>query len=101
VTEFRRVLFRSANLTRSAAVEWGPDGIRAVMVLPAAESEQLDAFRARDPEKFAAMMQRVPLGRFGDPESDIGGPIAWLATDEARFITGTILMLDGGQMQLR
>src|SRR5689334_11619595 len=90
-----------ANLTRSAAVEWGPDGIRAVMVLPAAESDQLAAFRARDPEKFGAMMQRVPLGRFGDPEADIGRPIAWLATEDARFVTGTILMLDGGQMQLR
>ena len=90
-----------ANLTRSAAVEWGARGIRAVMVLPAAESDQLAAFRARDPQKYEQMMQRVPLGRFGDPESDIGGPIAWLATEEARFITGTILMLDGGQMQLR
>jgi NAD(P)-dependent dehydrogenase (short-subunit alcohol dehydrogenase family) len=47
------------------------------------------------------MMKRVPLGRFGDAEIDIGRPIAWLATDEARFITGTTLMLDGGQMQLR
>jgi NAD(P)-dependent dehydrogenase (short-subunit alcohol dehydrogenase family) len=71
------------------------------MVLPAAESDQLAAFRARDPEKFGAMMQRVPLGRFGDPEADIGRPIAWLATEDARFVTGTILMLDGGQMQLR
>jgi 2-hydroxycyclohexanecarboxyl-CoA dehydrogenase len=90
-----------ANLTRSAAVEWGPDGIRAVMVLPAAESDQLAAFRARDPAKFDAMMQRVPLGRFGDPEVDIGRPITWLATEDARFVTGAILMLDGGQMQLR
>jgi NAD(P)-dependent dehydrogenase (short-subunit alcohol dehydrogenase family) len=47
------------------------------------------------------MMDRVPLGRFGDAEEDIGRPIAWLATEEARFITGTVLMLDGGQMQLR
>ena len=90
-----------ANLTRSAAVEWGPDGIRAVLVLPAAESDQLAAFRTRDPQKYEEMMRRVPLGRFGDPEQDIGGPVAWLATEEARFITGTILMLDGGQMQLR
>lgn len=90
-----------ANLTRSAAVEWGPDGIRAVLVLPAAESDQLAAFRARDPQKFGEMMSRVPLGRFGDAETDIGAPIAWLATDEARFITGSIIMLDGGQMQLR
>jgi NAD(P)-dependent dehydrogenase (short-subunit alcohol dehydrogenase family) len=90
-----------ANLTRSAAVEWGPDGIRAVLVLPAAESEQLAAFRARDPERYGEMLSRVPLGRFGDAEQDIGRPIAWLATEEARFITGTIIMLDGGQMQLR
>jgi NAD(P)-dependent dehydrogenase (short-subunit alcohol dehydrogenase family) len=90
-----------ANLTRSAAVEWGRAGIRAVMVLPAAESDQLAAFQARDPQKYEQMIERVPLGRFGDPEEDIGRPIAWLATDEARFITGTIVMLDGGQMQLR
>jgi NAD(P)-dependent dehydrogenase (short-subunit alcohol dehydrogenase family) len=90
-----------ANLTRSAAVEWGPDGIRAVLVVPAAESDQLAAFRARDPAKYDEMMGRVPLGRFGDAEADIGAPIAWLATDEARFITGSVVMLDGGQMQLR
>jgi 2-hydroxycyclohexanecarboxyl-CoA dehydrogenase len=90
-----------ANLTRSAAVEWGPVGIRAVLVVPAAESDQLAAFRERDPDKYAEMMRRVPLGRFGDAEEDIGRPIAWLATDEARFLTGSIVMLDGGQMQLR
>jgi len=90
-----------ANLTRSAAVEWGPDGIRAILVVPAAQSDQLTAFRERDPERYADMMRRVPLGRFGDAEEDIGRPIAWLATEEARFLTGTILMLDGGQMQLR
>jgi len=90
-----------ANLTRSAAVEWGADGIRTVLVVPAAESDQLAAFRTRDPQKYRDMMARVPLGRFGDAELDIGRPIAWLATDEARFITGSVFMLDGGQMQLR
>jgi NAD(P)-dependent dehydrogenase (short-subunit alcohol dehydrogenase family) len=90
-----------ANLTRSAAVEWGPDGVRAVLIVPAAESDQLAAFRQRDPEKYSDMLGRVPLGRFGDAEADIGRPIAWLATEEARFLTGTIVMLDGGQMQLR
>jgi NAD(P)-dependent dehydrogenase (short-subunit alcohol dehydrogenase family) len=90
-----------ANLTRSAAVEWGPDGIRAILVVPAAESDQVAAFRARDPKRYQQMMDRVPLGRFGDAEEDIGRPIAWLATEEARFMTGTVLMLDGGQMQVR
>ena len=47
------------------------------------------------------MVGRVPLGRFGEAERDIGRPVAWLATDEARFLTGSIVMLDGGQMQLR
>jgi NAD(P)-dependent dehydrogenase (short-subunit alcohol dehydrogenase family) len=53
-------------------VEWGSDGARAVLVLPAAESDQLAAFRARDPQRYDAMMQRVPLGRFGEAEEDIG-----------------------------
>jgi NAD(P)-dependent dehydrogenase (short-subunit alcohol dehydrogenase family) len=90
-----------AALTRSAAVEWGLDGIRAVLVVPAAQSDQLAAFRTRDPQKYEEMMARVPLGRFGDPRDDIGRPVAWLATEEARFITGAVIMLDGGQMQLR
>ncbi len=70
-------------------------------MLPAAESDQLAAFRARDPQKYNDMMGRVPLGRFGDAHVDIGRPIAWPATDEARFITGTFIMLDGGQMRVR
>jgi 2-hydroxycyclohexanecarboxyl-CoA dehydrogenase len=89
------------GLTRVAANEWGPDGIRVLMVMPAAESDQLAAFRARDPQKYAEMLSRTPLGRFGDPQKDIGVPIAWLASDAAGFITGTTIMLDGGQMQLR
>jgi len=88
-------------LTRTAAVEWGKDGIRTFLIVPAAESDQLAAFRTRDPERYAAMLGRVPLGRFGDPEVDIGRPIAWLAGPEATFMTGTTIMLDGGQMYLR
>ena len=89
------------TLTRYAAVEWGSDGIRALLVMPAAESDGVRAFRARDPERYAEMVGRVPMGRFGDPEADIGAAIAWLASDEARFITGSTIMLDGGQMFTR
>jgi NAD(P)-dependent dehydrogenase (short-subunit alcohol dehydrogenase family) len=89
------------SLTRYAAVEWGGDGIRAVLVLPAAESDGVRAFRERDPDRYAEMVGRVPLGRFGDPERDIGVAIAWLASDAARYITGSTVMLDGGQMFMR
>ena len=88
-------------LTRVAAVEWGPDGIRTFLIMPAAESPQLHAFQARDPERFAQMLGRIPLGRFGDAELDIGRTIAWLVSDNARYMTGCTIMLDGGQMYLR
>jgi NAD(P)-dependent dehydrogenase (short-subunit alcohol dehydrogenase family) len=89
------------SLTRYAAVEWGGDGIRAVLVMPAAETAGVAAFRDRDPERYAEMVGRVPVGRFGDPEHDIGQAIAWLVGDEARYITGSTIMLDGGQMFVR
>lgn len=89
------------SLTRYAAVEWGGDSIRALVVMPAAESDGVRSFRERDPERYAEMVARVPLGRFGDPETDIGVPVAWLASDDARYITGSTIMLDGGQMFTR
>jgi meso-butanediol dehydrogenase/(S,S)-butanediol dehydrogenase/diacetyl reductase len=89
------------SLTRYAAVEWGGDGIRALLVMPAAESDGVRAFRDRDPQRYAEMVSRVPLGRFGDPEADIGNAIAWLVSDEARYLTGSTVMLDGGQMFTR
>ena len=52
-------------------------------------------------ERYAEMVARVPLGRFGDPELDIGRPVAWLVSEEARYITGSTITLDGGQVFLR
>jgi NAD(P)-dependent dehydrogenase (short-subunit alcohol dehydrogenase family) len=89
------------TLTRYAAVEWAADGIRVLMVVPLAVSETVERMMEEQPERYAAMVARVPLGRFGDPELDIGGPVAWLVSDEARYITGTTVTLDGGQVFLR
>ena len=75
-------------------MEWGPDGIRAVLVIPAAESDQLAAFREPDVQKFAEMLERVPVGRFGDAEADIGRPIASADREEIpampRFARGEV-----------
>jgi NAD(P)-dependent dehydrogenase (short-subunit alcohol dehydrogenase family) len=88
-------------LTRTAAVEWGKDGIRAVLILPSAETPLVSQMKIRDPERYHEMVSRTPLGRFGDPLADIGRAVAWLASDGARFITGSSIMLDGGQMFMR
>jgi L-rhamnose 1-dehydrogenase len=48
-----------------------------------------------DPKKRAYMEERVPLGRLGQPE-DVAGPIIFLASDLARYITGAALLVDGG-----
>jgi NAD(P)-dependent dehydrogenase (short-subunit alcohol dehydrogenase family) len=89
------------TLTRYAANEWGRDGIRVIQVLPLASSEGVERMRERDPETYARAVSRVPLGRFGDADVDVAQPIAWLVSDEARFITGSTIMLDGGQIQMR
>jgi meso-butanediol dehydrogenase / (S,S)-butanediol dehydrogenase / diacetyl reductase len=90
-----------AALTRAAAVEWGPDAIRALVVMPASESPALENFERERPERYAEMLSRIPLRRFGHPELDIGRAVAWACGPDARYITGSTLMLDGGQMLLR
>lgn len=88
-------------LTRTAAVEWGPDGIRVVSLMPFASSEGMDGWREHDPEAYAKVLAEVPLGRIGDPEADIGRAAVWLCSADADYITGTTLVVDGGQSYLR
>jgi NAD(P)-dependent dehydrogenase (short-subunit alcohol dehydrogenase family) len=88
-------------LTRAAAFEWGPDGIRVNAVIPLASSPGLESWIQTRPQESAAFMATVPLGRAGDVEKDIGRAIAWLVSPEGAYITGTTLMLDGGQAYLR
>jgi NAD(P)-dependent dehydrogenase (short-subunit alcohol dehydrogenase family) len=89
------------SLTRYAAVEWGKEGIRAFIIFPAADSPQLQAFAARDPTRYKEFLSRIPLGRWGDAEKDIGGTIAWLVSSGNTYMTGAPIMLDGGQQYVR
>src|SRR5262249_47379959 len=82
--------------TRAAAVEWGKDGIRALLIMPAAEAPMLEGFKRRAPELFAEGLKKMPLGRYGDAEVDVGRAVAWLCSDEAGYLTGSIIPLDGG-----
>lgn len=89
------------SLTRTAACEWAGDGIRVNAVLPLSTSPALEEWSAARPEEAAAYLSTVPLGRFGDPECDIGAAVAFLCSDEAAYITGHSLPVDGGQVLMR
>jgi NAD(P)-dependent dehydrogenase (short-subunit alcohol dehydrogenase family) len=86
-------------LTKAAALEWAPLGIRVNSVHPGFIDTPLvfNALAAREDgnEMRVALMNAHPLGRFGVPR-EIGDAIAFLASDDASFITGAELVVDGG-----
>lgn len=81
-------------LTRTAAREWAPDGIVVNCIAPAAADHHGDA--AKQSEGYRVFVESCPMGRQGDPETDIG-PLAWfLCSDACRYLTGHTFMADGG-----
>ena len=85
-------------MTKSMAVELAPDKIRVCALAPVAgETPLLAMFMGEDtPEKRGAFKATVPLGRFSTPQ-DIGAAALFLASDEAAFLTGVVLEVDGGR----
>ena len=84
------------GLSRVAATEWGPDGIRVNVICPLAMTEGLKKFKEEYPDRYEQTIKAVPLGRFADPEKDIGALCVFLCSDEASFITGETITLQGG-----
>lgn len=87
-------------LTRTAAWEWAPDGIRTYALLPLARTPALTDFEANDPEAYGRVVADIPLARFGDPEVDIGRVAVFLASDDAQYLTGISVPIDGGAAHL-
>ncbi|MCU1449763.1 MAG: short-chain dehydrogenase [Acidimicrobiales bacterium] len=83
-------------LTRTAAREWGRDGIVVNCICPAAESKRGQDAAARDSEAYREFLRTHPIGRQGDPEDDIAPVVLFLCSDAARYLTGQTLMVDGG-----
>jgi meso-butanediol dehydrogenase / (S,S)-butanediol dehydrogenase / diacetyl reductase len=86
------------NFTRSLATEYGPKGIRANMVSPGTiqtESPSWQKRLARDPQVFEKLARWYPVGRVGKPD-DIAAAVAFVAADEAGFVNGANLVVDGG-----
>ncbi|MBQ3608393.1 MAG: SDR family oxidoreductase [Bacteroidales bacterium] len=84
------------GMSRVAAAEWGPDGVRVNVVCPLAMTESLRQWREEYPELFEKTIQGIPLGRFADPKDDIGRVCVFLASEDAHFVTGETITLQGG-----
>lgn len=84
------------GLTRVAATEWGPDGINCNIICPLVMTDQLAQWKEAYPEAYAKTVQGIPAGRFGDPEKDIGRTCLFLCSEDAKYISGETITMQGG-----
>jgi NAD(P)-dependent dehydrogenase (short-subunit alcohol dehydrogenase family) len=86
-----------AQLTKSLAIAYAADGIRVNAVAPGWIATPLTQALQDDPQRTSAILGRTPLARWGTPE-DVAGPVLFLASPAAAFITGAVLPVDGGYL---
>ena len=89
------------TLSRTAAVEWGQDNILVNCIMPLAKSTGMEWWMNERPEEAAEFIKTIPLGRVGDCKDDIGEAVCHLLSDGMSYITGSTIMIDGGQAFLR
>jgi glucose 1-dehydrogenase len=85
-------------LMRDLAVELGPLGITVNNIAPGAIITPINKSLLEDHAKLDPLLKNIPLGRLGTPE-EVAGMVAYLASDEATYITGSTFVIDGGLMR--
>ncbi|MFP6654316.1 MAG: SDR family oxidoreductase, partial [Myxococcota bacterium] len=88
-------------LSKTAAREWGADGINVNIICPLAKSPGVAALIENAPEMEARMTKGQPIQRIGDCEEDIGPVVVFLASEDARYVTGQTIPVDGGSVMIR
>ncbi|MFI5410257.1 SDR family NAD(P)-dependent oxidoreductase [Kaistia sp. UC242_56] len=84
-----------AQLTKALGVAWAEEGIRVNAVAPGWVATEVTRGIVEDPVRSAGILGRTPMKRWGEPR-DIGDVVAFLCSDAARFMTGTVVPVDGG-----
>jgi NAD(P)-dependent dehydrogenase (short-subunit alcohol dehydrogenase family) len=87
-------------LSRTAAREWGQHQIRVNVINPAGLSPLCEEYLSSDPVRAQTYIDEMPLGRFGRLMEDIAPVALYLASDDARYVTGQTINCDGGQVML-
>lgn len=83
------------GMTRALANEWSPLGVRVNAIAPGYMNTDFTAAHRQDPDRYATMLARMPIGRWGTPD-DLSGAVVYLASDASAYVTGTVLSVDGG-----
>jgi 3-oxoacyl-[acyl-carrier protein] reductase len=84
------------TLTKSLAVAWAADGVRVNGIAPGYVETRMTKSRRGDPKRFQESVGRIPMGRWGEP-AEIAGVALFLASPLASFVTGQMIVADGGQ----
>jgi 2-deoxy-D-gluconate 3-dehydrogenase len=84
------------NFTKTLAREWAPHGVRVNAIAPGFVETEMNAVAREDPSFHESIRSQIPLGRWGTPE-DVAGVARFLASDAVSWMTGSVIVIDGGQ----